>query len=147
MNAIGIVSCVGFVALLVCHGLLAHWRAARRSRWDRLGRRYPAGGRPVGVRFPRATIRINGRPYPEYADIRIGGGGLRIGLPPLFRPFHPPLLLPWDDLTPADVTPDGDLPLAIEDSAEVRLSGPAAQAAVRVLARRNRSRALRPGRQ
>ncbi len=137
MNAIGIVSCLGFLCLLLAAGVAARWWDGRRSGWGRLGQRYPAGRRTTGAAFARASVRLNGRWYHETADVRIGGGGILVRLSPVFRPYHPPLLLPWDDVT-ADESALGDtLPLAIGDGASVLLTGPAAATAARVLARRH----------
>ena len=142
MNALGIASCLGFVCLLLGGGVLARWWDGRRSGWGRLGRRYPAGRRsagrrPAGAAFKRASVRLNGRWYHDTADVRIGGGGILVSLPPVFRPYHPPLLLPWDDVTADETTTGGTLPLAIGDCADVLLTGRAAATAARVLARRH----------
>jgi hypothetical protein len=135
VNAIGIVSCVGFVALLVAGGWLSRYRDGQISGWDRLGRRYPAGPGPVGAGFTRVSVCLNGRWYNDSADVRIGGGGLRVCLPSVFRPYHRPLLLPWDDMAAGDTTIDGQLPLAVGDSGTITLTGRAAERAARVLAR------------
>ncbi len=132
MNAIGIVSCVGFLCLLMTSGVAARWLDGRRSGWDRLGRRYPAGRAPwAGSAW--TSVCVNGHWY--RADVRIGGGGIRIGLPGVFRPYHRPLLLPWDDVEADDGHGAGFLAMDIGQVGKVTVTGSAADRAERVLAR------------
>ena len=145
MDAIGIVSCVGFVAVLFGWGLAARGLTARRSGWRRLSRRYPAGRPSAGLRFARATVRVNGTWYRDHLDVCVNGAGIRLSVPPAFRPFHPPVFVPWDDVAPAHATPDQE-PDATDDGQAVvspsgstvslTLTGPAAHTAQRALARR-----------
>ena len=136
MNAIGIVSCFGFVVLLLGLGVAARCWRSRRSGWLALGHRYPAGPRVTPHHFGQATARINGLFYSRQLDISFSGAGMRIAYELPLRAFHPPMFVPWDDVTPDAVQLDGTLPLHVGDSAEITLTGQAAVAAGSLLARR-----------
>ena len=136
--------CAGFVALLALKVVVGQWAHARASGWPRLGRRYPADG-PCGpttvgkpTTFDRAVVRVHSHWYHLSPVVGVDGAGIRLSMRPAWRPFHPPVFIPWDDVTAGTLDADGSLPLGIGESGRLTLTGPAARATAMLLARRAR---------
>jgi hypothetical protein len=136
VDAIVIGWCVGFVALLALKGFAGQWIHARISGWGRLGQRYPGSGACRCKPFDRAVIRVRSHWYHQTPIVGVDGAGLRLSMRPALRPFHPPVFIPWDDITADEVGEDGALPLRVGESATLTLTGPAATAVARLLDRR-----------
>jgi hypothetical protein len=77
---------------------------ARMSGWAKLAEYYQTSDAPIGPtwRFESALMRWTSR-YGNVVTLSAETQGLRIALFPLFRPGHPPLLVPWGEIsaTPA----------------------------------------------
>ncbi len=139
MNTLGVISCfVCFPALLAIKCVAGQWLHARASGWRRLGQRYPAGGGRPGRRFGGAAVRVGAHWYHLTPVVGVDGAGLRLAMRPPFRPFHPPVFVPWDDVTAGDLDADGRLPLRVGDRDRLTLTGPAARAVAGLVARRAR---------
>ena len=139
MNLIGIGCCIGFVLLVIAREIASLWLASRRSGWRRLADRYPGPpGRPGGA--VECRVRVGDRWCPSCVTVVVTGAGLGLSFGPLLaRPFHRPVLVPWDDLTFVRDDWDGDeLPLRVGDVAFLRLTGAAVPLAAGHLNRQRR---------
>ena len=67
--------------------------------WRALAQRFPATGRPAGAiwSFSSATFRTRLLPihYGNCVTVTVSDAGLRIDVLFVFRPMHPPILIPW----------------------------------------------------
>jgi hypothetical protein len=138
MNAIGIVTCLCFPVMLVCTEVVRRRLAARASGWRQLGVRYPSGASVVGMRVC-GDVLLNARRCVPAPRVTVNGAGLHLAMSACgARIGHPPLFVPWDDVTPVldDAEHAGDLPLWVGESARITLTGPAADFVQRLLARR-----------
>jgi hypothetical protein len=131
MNAIGIASCVGFFFLVVLFEVGKLWIDSRSSGWRRMARRYPVTGESNAKRMS-GRLWMNRRRYLAESAVSLERAGLRLEmLSPLGPLFYPPVLIPWDDITPAsDADDSGALPLRIGESATILLTGAAAEATI-----------------
>jgi hypothetical protein len=66
--------------------------------WRALAKRYPAGEGDDGVSFSWRTGRLGWVNYSSCLNLRVGTAGLRIAVSAPFRPAHPPLFVPWQDV-------------------------------------------------
>lgn len=89
---------LGVLLALVGGWLLALGVLASKSGWSKLARQYRATGPVEGTRLERVSISV-GRLYFRSKGIVVGNTeGVYLSLLPVFRPFHPPLFIPWKDL-------------------------------------------------
>jgi len=149
MNQLGILSCIGFALFTVGYLLGLQWWALRQSRWGRFSARYPSPAAPTALigKFADCTVRINAHWYWRVAKIGLGAAGLSIDLQaPILRLRHKPVLIPWDDITPAGSPDEGMLLLRVGECSTVTLTDSAATALVRLLENRMNRRAARPAR-
>jgi hypothetical protein len=142
MNAIGIVSCIGFFALVVSVQVLLQWLDARSSAWGSMARRYPASSR-ADAKELSGRLWMNGRCYAGTSTVAVEGAGLRVEMEsPVARLFHPPIFIPWDDITVISEADDASgnasdidpaepdmLALRVGDSKSIVLTARAAAAA------------------
>lgn len=69
--------------------------------WRKLARQYREMRGPSGDRLPGArSIRLNLANYNGVISAYAGREGLYMSVMFLFRPFHPPVLIPWGDIQP-----------------------------------------------
>lgn len=67
--------------------------------WRRLARQYREMRGPSGDRLPGArSIRLNIANYNGVISAYSSREGLYLSVMFLFRPFHPPVLIPWTDM-------------------------------------------------
>ena len=137
MNELGIGCCVGFFLAVLAKEVAGLWLSARRSGWRCLADRYPGTAGASGT-VVDCRVRVGDRWCPSFVTVVVGGAGLGLAVRPLLgRPFHKPVLVPWDDLTVVRDDWDGDdLPLRAGDVAFVRLTGAAVPLVTRGLVRR-----------
>lgn len=91
---------VGFVAFWC----LIAWLIARLGGWRRLARRFRAAEKPREGQFFYLNYGSVG-PLGYYKGCLIVGvtaPGLYLAVWPIFRPGHPPLLIPWQAIVRAD---------------------------------------------
>jgi len=78
---------------------------ARMSGWSQLARAYGHRGRFEGFRKRVVFAQLRGGWFfglpSEYGGLTMGSNpqGLYLAVFPLFRPSHPPLFIPWRDVT------------------------------------------------
>ena len=89
-----------------------------------------------GRTYRSATVRLNGQLFRDRVTVGVSGAGIGLTLPHPFRMFHPPMFVPWDDLTPTEPSTATELPIKVGETADIALTGAAAEAAVQLLARR-----------
>ncbi len=77
--------------------LFVLWLLAKASGWSALGERYRHSGMDVGVVQPMKTIYVGLVAYGGL-NVACGSEGLQLRQILPFRPFHPPLLIPWQEL-------------------------------------------------
>jgi hypothetical protein len=110
--------CVVFAALVWCAVLaISSWA----SGWRRLARVFGNPSLVVGAPAPFLSARIG---HVEYSGIlNAGAGDFGLALVPvrMFRPFHPPLFIPWTEMETE--------PLADTLSSGVRLAFPSVRGA------------------
>jgi len=80
---------------------------SRQGGWLALSKEFLDSQPPQGKRFLFASMQIrNGRLPVNYGSCimaHLGKGGLRLAVLPIFRIMHPPLLIPWHEIS--EVTP------------------------------------------
>lgn len=138
MSPVVFIWCAALVVVLALRGVVGQWLHARASGWARLSRRYPAGGARGARRFDRAVIRVQAHWYHLTPTVEVGGAGIRVAMRPVYRPFHPPVFIPWDDIAADPLGDDGTLQLQAGESGRLTLTGRAARAASALVARRAR---------
>ena len=145
MDSVVVVWTVSFITLLGLKGVAGQWLHARASGWPRLSRRYPTDGRRRCRNFERTVIRVQSHWYHQAPVVGVDGVGIRLTMQRVFRPFHPPVFIPWDDVSAGDLTADGTLPLRVGESSQLLLTGPVARAVSGLLARRAHGTGQRSG--
>ena len=87
-------------AFLISGWALACVTLARRSGWMRLARAYRHRGRVYSTAHRFKTVRFEPTTtwYPAGVTLRYAVEGMAVAASPLFRPGHPPLLIPWDQM-------------------------------------------------
>lgn len=75
------------------------WIASRASGWHRLAQRFGSPGpfASVGDRVRFASAQIGWGSYSGALDLRASASGLFLETVSVFRPFHPPLFIPWNE--------------------------------------------------
>jgi hypothetical protein len=84
-----------FVVLWCLMGVLLAWIGG----WGVLARHYPARSDSDGRRFWFRSGRLGGVNYGGCLILTVSAAGLRVTALPLFRSGHPPLFIPWGDVT------------------------------------------------
>lgn len=76
---------------------------ARLSGWSRLSHAMQSGSNRrerrfyfISAEFQSGSMPIN---YKNCLFVRVGDAGIRLSVLVLFRPFHPPLFIPWERVT------------------------------------------------
>jgi hypothetical protein len=132
MNQLGIIFCGSFALFTAGYLFAIQWMALRQSGWERLSSRYPSfeASNHSLEKFTDATVRVNAHWYSQVASIGLGAAGLRIEVhAPILKLRHKPMLIPWDDITPAGSPDEGMLLLQIGESATVTLTESSANGA------------------
>lgn len=75
---------LGLISLIGWRKLAMHYREMRQPEGERIG--------------SSRSLRINMANYNGVIHARAGRDGLYLSVMFLFRPFHPPILIPWSDL-------------------------------------------------
>jgi hypothetical protein len=93
-------SVAGFIVIFPIFWCAIVVLISRVSGWARLAERYHTNEAAQGPawRFESASMRWNSR-YGNIVTLSAEAQGLRIALFPLFRPGHPPLLVPWNEIS------------------------------------------------
>ena len=94
--------------LLIVAGFVLWWSfvlnvAGALSGWGSLARHYRTRGAFDGAHFHLASARIGWSSYNGILNVGVGAHGLRLSVAFPFRPGHPPLLIPWADVTAESV--------------------------------------------
>ncbi len=118
--------------------MAGQWLHARASGWTRLSRRYPPDGVRGATQFDRAVVRVQAHWYHLTPRVEVDGAGIRLTMRRLYRPFHPPVFIPWDDITAGALADDGTLQLQVGESGQLTLTGRAARATSSLVNRRAR---------
>lgn len=71
---------------------------SRMGKWAALAGRYRVSAVPFGKRFVCQSGKVGVVNYNSCLNVIVSGDGLYLSIFPLFRPWHPPLLIPWSDL-------------------------------------------------
>lgn len=85
---------LGFIAIW-CMTLML---VARFSGWGKLAELYPATEPPAGRVFRWQAARIGWSDYNGCLTITVSRAGLGMAVMWMFRPGHPPILIPWSSL-------------------------------------------------
>ena len=67
--------------------------------WSILARHYPASSGFHGRRFRFRSVQLGSVSYGACLTLGVNAEGLRMSVLPLFRMAHPPLFIPWGDVT------------------------------------------------
>lgn len=70
-------------------------RLLAQRGWQRLAQAYATERPAAGQRVRVSSVRINGVSYSNVVQIRVAPEGLYLWVMVLFKPGHPPLLIPW----------------------------------------------------
>ena len=84
-----------FVVLWCFVSVLLAWIGG----WGVLARHYPARRGFDGRRFSFRSARLGGVSYSGCLTLTVGAEGVSVAVLPMFRAGHPPLFIPWGDVT------------------------------------------------
>lgn len=88
-----------FLAAFVFLWFAALWLLARVGGWASLAAVYPVHTEPAGERFGWQSVQLNNWfGYNGSVNIVAGIQGLHLSVFFLFRPFHPPVYVPWSEI-------------------------------------------------
>ncbi len=89
-----------FVLSFVAIWLLVTRIVSRTSGWHRLAGRFGSPGpfASVGERMRFASAQIGWGNYSGALELRASASGLYLAPIWVFRPFHPPLFIPWSEI-------------------------------------------------
>ena len=84
-------------------GMAAFWCAiaiavSRVGGWWRIAHQYRSGQVTTGDRYWFEYANIGGAKYMGVLIFTVNLLGMRVSLLPLFRPAHPPIFVPWEDV-------------------------------------------------
>ena len=95
-----------FLVLFICLAIAVFvglWFLACRaisslSGWKALATRYPLRGAPRGRRFWMQSGRVGKAYYKNCLVVRSATDGLYLAMLFIFRPGHPPIFIPWEEI-------------------------------------------------
>lgn len=89
-----------FIASVVGIWIFVTWIASRASGWHRLAQRFGSPGpfASVGERVRFASAQIGWGNYSGALELRASTSGFYLAPIWAFRPFHPPLFIPWSEI-------------------------------------------------
>lgn len=87
------------IALAVFWGCAVLWLMAKLSGWRALATIYAEKQRPDGPAYRFQSGFVGPVSYGSCLSIRTSSAGLYLSVFSLLRPAHPPLFIPWFDLT------------------------------------------------
>jgi hypothetical protein len=88
-----------FVGATVVIWLAALWLIAHLGGWVSLASVYPAHTAPAGDRFRHQSVQVNNwLGYNGAVNFVAGIAGLHLTVFVLFRPFHSPIQVPWQEI-------------------------------------------------
>jgi len=93
----------GFVPIFICGWVAICFFVSHIGGWPKLNRCYPAQEQPGNATF--YTVSAGLRWGASYRSCLIVGStfqGIYVRLMFIFRPFHPPLFIPWSDITTSE---------------------------------------------
>ena len=90
---------LGAIAFFVLVWCFAVWIASWASGWRKLAERFPATFAFTGDTVRFASARIGIANYNGTLIVGTGSEGLYLVPIRIFRFFHPPLLIPWTEIT------------------------------------------------
>jgi hypothetical protein len=71
---------------------------ARLGGWRRLAQRYPAQQQANGKRFRMQSAKVGPVSYNGCLNFCAAQQGLQISVIFIFKPGHPPVFIPWDEI-------------------------------------------------
>lgn len=86
---------IGFVVI----GLAVMFLIAMLGDWDILARNFRAHHKPGGAFYYMQSVGIGTSSYRNMLTVGITSEGLYLAVFFPFRLFHPPLLIPWSEIT------------------------------------------------
>ena len=89
---------IGFVAAFVLLWCAVLWLVAWACGWRRLAGRFASSVPFQGAITSFATASIRFANYSGVLNLGVSDWGLYLVPMKLFRPFHPPLLIPWTEV-------------------------------------------------
>lgn len=89
----------GFLAFFAGFWCLVGVGLAQMSGWATLARLYKAMGHAPGPRSPMQSGALNGVAFGSALTVGVSEQGLFLAVFPLFRAGHPPLLIPWSQMS------------------------------------------------
>lgn len=66
--------------------------------WRKISQRYPGGGEPDGKDLGWINLYINKGDYKNAVRAILTDRGVYLKVFFMFRPWHPPILIPWEEL-------------------------------------------------
>lgn len=89
-----------FVLSFAAIWLFVTWIASWASGWRRMAQRFgnPGPLASVGEQVRFASAQIGWANYSGALDLRVSASGVCLATMWIFRPFHPPLFIPWNEI-------------------------------------------------
>lgn len=99
-EALGMRNCLIIIGMMVV-GIL--YLGSRLSGWHQVARCYPAfnsyQGEWIGRDLEAMAVRFNNADSENAIHLGADRQGLYFSMGIMFRPFHPPIFVPWNDVT------------------------------------------------
>lgn len=101
LHAVGILAIVvGFLVFFPLMWCLIGWLLSHIGGWDRLAKRFPAKGCTIrGDQHRGLSGRIGPLSYKGVLSLCLNADGFFVSVMPLFRFAHPPLFIPWTEVS------------------------------------------------
>ncbi len=97
--------CLSFVFLATWLSVM--WGISFVGGWGRLARHYRASAPPRGKRLVWQTVQLDrGIAFKHSLIAAADDRGLYLQVWPIYRAFHPPLMIPWEDVRSQRQGPD-----------------------------------------
>lgn len=90
---------IGFLFILIAltvggRFLMSYWLS--RKGWAPLSRQFPASEEIEGTKINFVSMRMGGGIYKNCVVLIYNDQGLYMRMLPIFKMFHPPLFIPWN---------------------------------------------------
>ena len=91
------------VAIIALASLLPMWITSlylfSRASWSKMSRIYPSPGTFFGNSYGKLHARINDLNYSSRLYLHYNEEGIKLSVVKRYRLFHPPVFIPWNDIS------------------------------------------------
>ncbi|GLR18415.1 hypothetical protein [Portibacter lacus] len=93
---------MNYTAIIILFALLPLWIISlylfSRAAWSKLSNNYRSIDNFYGSNFGKFNARINDLNYSSRLYLQYNDEGIHLSVVKRYRPFHPPVFIPWNDI-------------------------------------------------